>query len=149
MSSTRERAIRRANRRMIATLVLILFGLATVILYLSPRESEKPLLTFYEREDSECCHRWAAYARSRGFRVKAGVVKQWEEARARAGIPASTHACHTAVVDGLLIEGHVPADVVRRILRRRDHEGFVALIVPGMPRRSGLPSRAVLWGRPP
>jgi hypothetical protein len=47
------------------------------------------------------------------------------------GVPQALHSCHTAVVDGYVIEGHVPADLIDRLLRERP--AVVGLAVPGMP----------------
>jgi hypothetical protein len=50
---------------------------------------------------------------------------------ARLGVPKAAEACHTAVVDGYVIEGHVPADVIRRIIK--DRPDIIGVAVPGMP----------------
>ncbi|HZS33784.1 MAG TPA: DUF411 domain-containing protein [Methylomirabilota bacterium] len=54
-----------------------------------------------------------------------------EAIKARHGVPATLQSCHTAVVDGYVIEGHVPADLIRRLLRERP--AVTGLAVPGMP----------------
>ena len=51
--------------------------------------------------------------------------------KTKAGVPASLHSCHTALVGGYVIEGHVPADVIRRLLREKPK--IAGLAVPGMP----------------
>ena len=51
--------------------------------------------------------------------------------KARHGVPADLEACHTALVDGYVVEGHVPADLIVRLLRERP--AVVGLAVPGMP----------------
>jgi hypothetical protein len=53
---------------------------------------------------------------------------------ARFGVPQAAAACHTAVIDGYVVEGHVPVDVIRRILKDRPH--IVGVAVPGMPKGS-------------
>jgi hypothetical protein len=55
--------------------------------------------------------------------------------RSRYGVPRAAEACHTAVVAGYVVEGHVPADAIRRLLK--DRPGVVGIAVPGMP--SGSP----------
>jgi len=54
-----------------------------------------------------------------------------EVVKARAGVPDALRSCHTAFVDGFVLEGHVPADVVERLLRERP--SVIGLAVPGMP----------------
>lgn len=77
-----------------------------------------------------------------GFEVDARNVSGWQELaqiRHEHGIPEEAQGCHTAVVDGYTVEGHVPADVIRRVLEERP--AIVGVTVPGMPAGSpGMPS---------
>lgn len=67
-----------------------------------------------------------------GFRVATKGVADLTEVKRTAGVPSALEACHTAIVDGYVVEGHVPADVIRKLLAERP-EGVVGLAVPGMP----------------
>lgn len=136
MKSRRARLARKTDRLLILVVVSVLIAAATVFWYIGPREQDKPLVTIYERPDCQCCHLWAEHMRGRGFRVEPGTEEQWTATRARVSIPEKMRACHTAIVDGLLIEGHVPARDVRQVLQKPNHAGFVALVVPDMPRGS-------------
>jgi hypothetical protein len=136
MSSRRARLARKTDRLLIFVVAAVLLVAGAVIWYIGPREEDKPLVTMYERPDCGCCHLWAEHMRSRGFRVEPGPQEQWTAARARIDLPEKMRACHTAMVDGLLIEGHVPARDVRQVLQQPDHAGFIALVVPDMPRGS-------------
>lgn len=71
-----------------------------------------------------------------GFRVTTKGVADLTEVKRTAGVPRALEACHTAIVDGYVIEGHVPADLIRKLLKERP-EGVAGLAVPGMP--SGSP----------
>ena len=66
-----------------------------------------------------------------GFTVKTGNLAELSSVKARHGVPAALGACHTALVGGYVVEGHVPADLIVRLLRERPN--VVGLAVPGMP----------------
>lgn len=80
-----------------------------------------------------CCHKWARYLEAGGHEVKVKelAMGQLMKMKLDAGIPASLTACHTARVDGYLIEGHVPVQDILKLLSQRPEA--VGLIVPGMP----------------
>jgi hypothetical protein len=71
------------------------------------------------------------YLRKNGFAVKAENVDSLAPIKARHGVPSRLESCHTGVVDGYVLEGHVPADTVRRLLKERP--AVKGLAVPGMP----------------
>lgn len=77
-----------------------------------------------------CCQDWIRHMESNGFRVKVHDSGN-TAARSRLGIPLQLGSCHTALVDGYAIEGHVPAREVRRLLSERPKA--IGLAVPGMP----------------
>lgn len=77
-----------------------------------------------------CCHVWMDHMKAQGFRVEAFDVGN-TAIRARLGIADKLGSCHTALVDGYALEGHVPAREVRRLLRERPQA--IGLVVPGMP----------------
>lgn len=77
-----------------------------------------------------CCGDWIAHLRENGFAVRVHDTGN-TTARGRLGVAERYGSCHTALVDGYAIEGHVPADDVRRLLRERPKA--VGLAVPGMP----------------
>lgn len=79
------------------------------------------------------------YLRANGFRVKSVEVEDTGVIRRHLGIPDKVGGCHTAVVDGYAIEGHVPACEIKRLLAERPKAK--GLTVPGMPAGSpGMPS---------
>ena len=79
---------------------------------------------------------WVAHLEENGFTVKTTdlPVVDLDAVRRRAGVPDPVASCHTALVDGYVVEGHVPADDVRRLLDERPPIAGIA--VPGMPRGS-------------
>jgi hypothetical protein len=84
------------------------------------------------------------HLRQHGFAVTANDLTNLAPIKTRHGVPTDLQACHTAMVDGYVIEGHVPADLIVRLLRERPP--VVGLAVPGMP--AGSPGMEVP-GSPP
>jgi hypothetical protein len=78
-----------------------------------------------------CCTAWVTHMRTNGFRPTVHDVADVTPCKRRAGVPASLESCHTALVGGYAVAGHVPADLVRRMLKERP--AIVGLAVPGMP----------------
>jgi len=90
-----------------------------------------PLITVYKTPSCGCCVKWVEYLQKEGFQVKAVNRDDLAPIKQRAGVPPAMSACHTALVDGYVIEGHVPAQAIRKLLQERpDTRG---LAVPGMP----------------
>ena len=77
-----------------------------------------------------CCRDWIRHLESNGFKVQVHDSGN-TAARARLGIPMRLGSCHTALIDGYAIEGHVPAREIRRLLAERPQA--IGLAVPGMP----------------
>lgn len=88
-----------------------------------------PEVTVYLSPDCQCCHRWQSHMRSNGFTLKTITLENVIPLKRKLGVPEALDSCHTAVVDGYVIEGHVPAADVKRLLRERSARG---LAVPGM-----------------
>ncbi len=92
-------------------------------------------IAVYKSATCGCCKNWAAHLRANGFTVKARDVADMTPYKNRYGITPALASCHTAVVDGYAIEGHVPAADIKRLLKERP--AVRGLAVPGMP--SGSP----------
>jgi hypothetical protein len=91
----------------------------------------KPQITVYRSPTCDCCADWASHLKQSGFAVKVDDVANMDPVKARFKIPDALLSCHTAVVDGYAVEGHVPADVIHKLLRDRPKVAGIA--VPGMP----------------
>ncbi|MFO1267217.1 MAG: DUF411 domain-containing protein [Rubrivivax sp.] len=91
-----------------------------------------------------CCKDWIAHMETRGFRVRVHETGN-TSMRQRLGIPAALGSCHTALVGGYAIEGHVPAVDVMRLLAEKP--AAAGLAVPGMPVGSPGMDGAVYGGR--
>lgn len=93
--------------------------------------ADAPVLTVYKSPTCGCCSTWATYMGRQGFRVVNVETDDLASVRDSLGVPGDIAACHTATVDGYTVEGHVPADQVRRLLAERPDARGIA--VPGMP----------------
>jgi len=92
--------------------------------------AQAPLVEVWKSPTCGCCKDWIAHMQANGFRVKVNETGN-TAARARLKIAERFGSCHTAVVDGYAIEGHVPASDIRRLLKERP--AAIGLAVPGMP----------------
>lgn len=87
-------------------------------------------ITVYKSPDCGCCNDWIRILEANGFAVEARNVGN-DEIRKRMGLPERYGSCHTGVVDGYLIEGHVPVREIRRLLKEKPVA--LGIAVPGMP----------------
>lgn len=78
-----------------------------------------------------CCTLWVDHLEAEGFDVEVEDHENLTSVKAAHGVPLPLQSCHTAIVDGYVIEGHVPAEDIRRLLEERPDA--IGLAVPGMP----------------
>jgi hypothetical protein len=90
-----------------------------------------PTVTVWKSPTCGCCAGWVDHLRESGFAVEVVNVENLAPIKAEHGVGTSLQSCHTARVDGYTIEGHVPAEDIRRLLERRP--AVAGLAVPGMP----------------
>ncbi|MBP6534281.1 MAG: DUF411 domain-containing protein [Arenimonas sp.] len=88
-------------------------------------------ISVYKNQYCGCCHEWIKHLQKHGFKVSANDVPDTAPVRAKLGMPAELGSCHTATIGGYLIEGHVPAADIQRLLKEKPKA--VGLAVPGMP----------------
>ena len=74
---------------------------------------------------------WVSHLERHGFRVKSTDVRNMAPVKRQAGVPRALASCHTARVDGYVVEGHVPAEDIERLLA--DRPDVIGIAVPGMP----------------
>jgi hypothetical protein len=91
-------------------------------------------VTMYKDPNCGCCGKWAAHMRASGFAVTEVASREMGEIKRAAGVPPALGSCHTAKVGGYVVEGHVPAADVRRLLAERPP--IVGIAAPGMPQGS-------------
>ena len=134
---------------------LAIGGSATLLNLLGggPANAAAGGVTVWKAASCGCCGGWVDHMRKAGFAVTVHEVDDVDPVKTRLGVPARLQSCHTAEVEGYVLEGHVPADSVARLLRERPQAKGLA--VPGMPQGSpGMetghkdPYQVVLFGTP-
>jgi hypothetical protein len=90
-----------------------------------------------------CCTNWVAHLEQAGFKATVTESPAIDALKDSKGVPRAARSCHTATVGGYVIEGHVPAADIKRLLKERP--SVVGLAVPGMP--AGSPGMEVPGGR--
>ena len=91
-------------------------------------------VTLYRQEGCSCCATYADYLRENGYAVDMNTVEDLEPIRERYGIPEAGVGCHTSVVDGYVVEGHVPVEAIDRLLLERPAVDGISVV--GMPGNS-------------
>lgn len=90
-----------------------------------------PEMSVFKTRTCGCCSKWVDHMKANGFDVKVTDVPSTAEYRKKYGVPEKLLSCHTAVVNGYAVEGHVPASDVQRLLKTRPKAKGIS--VPGMP----------------
>lgn len=93
-----------------------------------------PEMLVHKSPTCGCCTDWVKHLRASGITVKTVEASDLGAIRKRFGVPDRLAACHTAVIGGYVVEGHVPASAVKRLLAEKP--GVVGISVPGMPNGS-------------
>jgi hypothetical protein len=91
----------------------------------------KTQLTVYKSPTCGCCGKWVEYMQARGFSATVTDLPDVAPIKAKHGVPARLSSCHTTLVGGYVIEGHVPAEDIQRLLKEKP--AIVGLAAPGMP----------------
>jgi hypothetical protein len=92
---------------------------------------EAPKAMLYKNPQCSCCEGYADYLRSNGFEVAVKPTNDLATISQNAGVPENLEGCHTMFIDGYVIDGHVPVDIVRRLLKERP--SIAGITLPGMP----------------
>ena len=93
--------------------------------------ADAPRMQVYKSPTCGCCGKWVDHMRAAGFEVEATNVEDVNAYKQQYGVPPQLASCHTAIVGGYVVEGHVPADDVSRLLKLKPEA--VGIAVPGMP----------------
>jgi hypothetical protein len=112
---------------------LAVIALAAEAMFFTPSEAavKKPTITVYKDPSCGCCKNWIQYLVKHGYQVDAKDSPDMPGVKRSLGIPPALTSCHTAVVNGYLIEGHVSAEDIDRLLAQKPK--IAGLAVPGMP----------------
>jgi hypothetical protein len=106
-----------------------LMSVLPLMLLAATRAGAQRTATVYKDPTCGCCTKWVDLLRTNGFAVTIQNIAELD--RSRYAVPAALRSCHTAIIDGHIVEGHVPIADLQRMLRQG--AGVVGLAVPGMP----------------
>lgn len=115
------------RREAVATLVTALGVMPTALL-----AQAKPSLTVYKDPNCGCCTKWVDHMKANGFTATVTHSSDMDAIKAKHHVAAALSSCHTTLVGDYVIEGHVPASDVKRLLAEKP-KGVVGLTIPGMP----------------
>ena len=90
-----------------------------------------PVVAVYKDPACECCARWVKHLSANGFVATVRDSLDMPSVKRTMGVPDALQSCHTAVVGKYVVEGHVPADVIKKLLAEKP--AVMGLAVPGMP----------------
>ncbi|MBU1363117.1 MAG: DUF411 domain-containing protein [Gammaproteobacteria bacterium] len=110
------------------TVFLTIFALATSI---AQPAAAAEMVDVYKSPYCGCCGKWIDHIKAAGFAVRTHEVNDVPATRQRLGMPERLGSCHTAKVGGYLVEGHVPATDIERLLKEKPKA--LGLAVPAMP----------------
>ena len=120
------------SRRTFVRATIGLLGIASLgYSHISMAAIEANVVTVWKTPSCGCCKDWVIHLRKEGFNVVTNDVNDTAPIRQKLGLPAKYGSCHTAQVGGYVLEGHVPAREVKRLLREKP--AAIGLAVPGMP----------------
>lgn len=115
---------------MIRTL-LAMTMLATAATATQVSAEEKPEATLYKNPQCSCCEDYAAYLRKNGYTVTVKPTHDLSLINKQHGVPEKLEGCHTTLIGGYVVEGHVPVDTLNRLLAEKPNIKGISL--PGMP----------------
>lgn len=121
-------------RRYLPLFILVLSSALGVTQADEPKRKLGQAITVYKSPYCGCCTGWIEYLKSNGFEVTVVEQHDLSDLKAKYGIRPKLQSCHTAIVDGYAIEGHVPVDDIWKLLDERPN--VTGLTAPGMPQMS-------------
>lgn len=112
--------------------LLVAVSLLAVNVQISAKAAAKPTdIVVYRSPSCTCCGKWVEHLKQNNFVVQDNVTDDVQTLKNKHGITPELASCHTAIVDGYVIEGHVPAEDIVALLKTKPH--VVGLSAPGMP----------------
>ena len=96
-----------------------------------PALAESIHAVLYKNPQCSCCESYAAYLEQNGFKVDIKPTNDLTEISSKAGVPAGLEGCHTMFVEGYVVDGLVPVDVIQKLLKEKP--AIAGITLPGMP----------------
>lgn len=119
------------NGRKLAILLLASIAVITGLIVFNLQSAAVADVVVYKSPTCGCCKEWISHLEDNGFRVEVHDQQNLNPIKTGMGVPDHLQSCHTAKVGGYVVEGHVPADVIARMLKEKPK--IKGLAVPGMP----------------
>jgi hypothetical protein len=134
--SNRDGKERNMTRRKL-TVLLMAMAAPSPVLFRPPTAQATPPIaaTLYKNPQCTCCEGYAQYLRKNGFQVDVKPTNDLAEISRNAGVPETLEGCHTKFVGGYVVDGHVPVEIIRKLLAEKPV--IAGITLPGMP--SGSP----------
>ncbi|RUP07398.1 DUF411 domain-containing protein [Hyphomicrobium sp.] len=111
--------------------ILGLIASAVATLATSVRAESVPTIKVFKDANCGCCGAWVEHLRAHGFVATITETSEMQAVKARSGVPKALSSCHTAEIAGYVVEGHVPAHAIQRLLAETPQA--IGLAVSGMP----------------
>ena len=111
--------------------IIRLAGLMTLLLAAPPALAAPVHAVLYKNPQCSCCEAYAAYLQKNGFDVDIKPTDDLTQISAKAGVPSDLEGCHTMFVDGYVVDGLVPVEVIKKLLSERP--AIIGITLPGMP----------------
>ncbi len=111
--------------------VIVIAGAVSLGGLVAAQRATTPTVEVFKSPTCGCCANWVKHLEANGFTTKVTDVEDMTTVKAKYGVPGRLQSCHTAVVNGYVLEGHVPASEVQRLIKERP--AVVGVTVPGMP----------------
>lgn len=106
--------------------------LLAILLMVAILNADSKSITIYKSPSCGCCSAWAEELQKAGYKVKEVNSRNVTGIKRKLGIEPSLRSCHTAIIDGYILEGHVPLSAISKLLKEKPKD-IHALSVPGMP----------------
>jgi hypothetical protein len=112
--------------------VYVSVAVALTLLAAPISAQQAPVVEVYKTPTCGCCNHWVKHLREHGFTVRTVDLNDLSELKTRYKVPPQAQSCHTGIVNGYVVEGHVPAADVHRLLKERPAD-VAGIAVGGMP----------------
>ena len=110
---------------------IVIVGAVSLGGLVAAQRAAAPTVEVFKSPTCGCCANWVKHLEANGFKTRVTDVEDMTQVKAKYGVPGRLQSCHTAVVNGFVLEGHVPAADVQRLIKERP--AVVGVAVPGMP----------------
>lgn len=131
MTEPKPKIFSRNTKLYISTGIVAVLAILSFMFWPIMNSVAGPEIVIYKSPTCGCCTKWASYLKDNGFNVTQIKTQNLNTVKQNQRIPPNLSSCHTAIVDGYIVEGHVPVNAIRRMLKEKP--SIKGITVPGMP----------------